>query len=60
MSAVWALQQEELLSDCLVSPDRLNPQIPLIRRRALPWHCRFHYFHFGDFNCLTFPFYSFA
>ena len=39
MNTVWAQRREELLSDCLISPDVFNQMVDrLVVRRYRPYH----------------------
>jgi hypothetical protein len=37
MSTVWALRREELLSDCLVSPDVFIPMVDRLGEFVMPY-----------------------
>jgi len=37
MAPTWAQQREQLLSDCIVSPDVFNPMVDRVRDFALPY-----------------------
>jgi hypothetical protein len=37
MTPAWALRQEELLSDCIVSPDVFNPMVDRLGEFAVPF-----------------------
>jgi hypothetical protein len=37
MTPAWAQRQEELLRDCLVSPDVFNPMVDRLRDFVVPY-----------------------
>ena len=37
MTPTWAQQREQLLSDCIVSPDVFNPMVDRLRDFTLPY-----------------------
>jgi hypothetical protein len=37
MTPVWALWHEELLNDCIVSPDVFNPMVDRLRDFVVPY-----------------------